>query len=363
MLTSAEYRRQCYRPGQAPLSRHFQLGIAACVAIWVGSHLLNSPGFAQNQGLPVHSSAQKFEGEGQKTKTAPSDGPQYSAEVSTNWEFGMKITAVGNAAGIVGSVPIPLDWPEQTIISEIEVKPDGIGKIRYSQPTRESRLMTFQIPKMAAGETISVFIRFEIAKRNILVPQDTAKLHLPARLPNDVNAFLKPSPYIESKHKRIVEIANRLHNESLSDWEQIETIYRWVRENIEYRFDPQIRTCLDALDAGQGDCEEMSSLFIAICRAMHIPARAVLIPDHTYPEFYLADENGNGYWFPCQVAGEYQFGSMSELRPVLHKGDRFKVAGQNGMARYLQPTLIEKSGLGQITIEWITQNRDTPPPQ
>jgi len=71
---------------------------------------------------------------------------------------------------------------------------------------------------------------------------------------------------------------------------QVEAIYDWVRENVEYKFDTQIHSCLDALDSGKGDCEELSSLFIAICRARDIPARAVWIPGHTYPEFYLLDE-------------------------------------------------------------------------
>ncbi len=290
----------------------------------------------------------------QADEEVTSDGPRFEDLEIATWEVGLKIESVGHAQGISASVPIPFEWPEQLILSEIEIKPAGVNNIRYSRPTRDSRLMGFQINQMSPGETIETVVRYQIRKQRVIAPPDTSRFCLPATS-SRLTDFLKPSPYIESRHKRIVEIANQLHDESLPAWDQVETIYRWVRDNIEYKFDEQIHTCLEALDAKHGDCEELSSLFIAICRALKIPARAVLIPGHTYPEFYLEDENGHGYWFPCQLAGEYEFGGMTELKPVIHKGDRFKIAGVSGMQRYLQATLMERSGQGQLKIEWITR--------
>ena len=149
-----------------------------------------------------------------------------------------------------------------------------------------------------------------------------------------------PSPFIESKHERIKEIAAALPlADGVDAWTEVETIYNWVRENIRYEFDTEIQSCLTALDAGHGDCEELSSLFIAICRARGIPARAVWIPEHTYPEFYLEDAEGNGHWFPCQAAGSFAFGHMPEAKPILQKGDKFKVRNHPKPLRYVQPTL------------------------
>ncbi len=58
-------------------------------------------------------------------------------------------------------------------------------------------------------------------------------------------------------------------------------------------------------------------------------------PEHCYPEFYLEDANGFGHWYPCQVAGDRQFGEMKEYRPILQKGDRVKVPEQQGLQRYV----------------------------
>jgi hypothetical protein len=330
--------------------------------------LVAQQAFAQSNAQPNRnpidqrskSTVQEPSKQNQKANTEPDESglPMFSSAEATSWDFGMKVTAGGPAQGIVGTVPVPFDLPEQTIEAEEEHRPTEVTRIKFSNPTKDSRLMTFYINHLAAGQSVEVFTRFKIAKRRIIAPQDTSKLRISPKPPIPVRTFLKPSPFIESKHKRILAIAAELKDDSLSAWDQVEKVYVWVRESLVYKFDPTICSCLEALDAGHGDCEEMSSLFIAICRAMKIPARAVLIPDHTYPEFYLEDENGKGYWFPCQLAGQYEFGSMTELKPVLHKGDRFRVPGQSQLVRYLQPTLIEKGGQGQITIEWITRNND-----
>jgi hypothetical protein len=280
---------------------------------------------------------------------------RFSDSESTSWEFGLTITSTGLASGVSASVPIPMEWPEQNIGSEQTEKTENVGSIRTSNPTKESRQMVFSVNRLNPGETATVIARFQINKTMIVAPSDPSQLKFVSPVPTKLKTFLKSSPQIECKHQRIREIAGQLRDESLTAWDQIETIYRWVRDNIEYKFDSEIHTCLEALDSKQGDCEELSSLFIAICRAMDIPARAVWIPGHTYPEFYLEDKSGTGYWFPCQAAGEYQFGSMSDLRPVLQKGDRFRLPGKSGYVRYLQPSLMAKNASGELSIEWISR--------
>ena len=102
-----------------------------------------------------------------------------------------------------------------------------------------------------------------------------------------------------------------------------------------------MKGALAALRDGTGDCEEYTSLFVAICRAADIPARSVWVPGHCYPEFYLLDENGDGHWFPCQSSGARQFGGIDETRPILQKGDNFRPPRNGGKEheRYLAESL------------------------
>ncbi len=285
---------------------------------------------------------------------APTSALTFSEPIESTWEFGLKINCAGNAKGVNAVVPIPMDWPEQEIELLSEEKTKGVGRFKQSNPTQYTRQFSFKVNRMSNSESTG-YIRFKIKKRLIIAPQDTSQFAVPKRVPKKLRTFLQPSPYIESDHKKIREIAASLKDETLSSWEQVEKVYKWVRENVEYKFDVNIHSCLDALESGKGDCEELSSMFIAICRALKIPARAVWVPDHTYPEFYLEDKKGKGHWFPCQAAGDYEFGAMSDDRPILQKGDRFRRANQTGFVRYLQPTLTAKDLKGGISIDWISR--------
>ena len=144
--------------------------------------------------------------------------------------------------------------------------------------------------------------------------------------------------------------------ETDDDWWEVEALYDWVRENITY-VNGDLKTVREALRDREGDCEEMTSTFVALCRAARIPARVVWIPNHCYPEFYLEDAEGKGHWFPCQVAGTRNFGSMPEYLPILQKGDRFKVPERTELQRYLADYLSSKKVLGRKKpdVEFIRQ--------
>jgi hypothetical protein len=129
-----------------------------------------------------------------------------------------------------------------------------------------------------------------------------------------------------------------------------------VRANVKYEFAEQIKPAVEALNDGQGDCEELSSLVIALSRADKIPARSVWVPGHCYPEFYLVDPDGKGHWFPCQAAGEArQFGSMIEDRPILQKGDNFKVPEERGPQRYVKQFLSAKNAAANPEVKFVME--------
>ena len=292
-------------------------------------------------------------------------GIQLSEREDSIWEFGMRISCQGgDATGIVLTAPIPIPWAEQDIEFIDEIKTDNVGKISSKRLTNEAKMMVIKISRLRNGDSAEAVFRYKVRKSNILPPADTSKLKIAKKVPSKLKTFLKPSPFIESKHKKIRKIAEEIKQASagLSDWDKVEAIYTWVRENIEYEFDTQNFTCLEALEQGHGDCGELSSLFIAICRAQGIPARLVWIPGHAYPEFFMEDEDGNGHWFPCQAAGaRLEFGEMAEARPILQKGDRFRLPLEREPQAYVKPTAFAADdGVGALRIEeWINRKVET----
>lgn len=278
---------------------------------------------------------------------------------TSNWRFGVVIsTPDGAASGLVATLPVPMDWPEQQVKQIDEQHSPGV-RVTYRTLDSGVKQMVVNVPKLAAGEEASAIVTFAVTKRRIVEPADTSGLVLPTKLNRDMAKFLTPSPYIESTDERIKALSPEITAGKTAGWEQTAAIFDWVRANVKYKFAEQIKSAVAALDDGEGDCEELSSLVIALCRASKIPARAVWVPGHTYPEFYLVDAAGQGHWYPCQAAGEArQFGSMLEDRPILQKGDNFRVPEERQPQRYVQQRLSAKNAVGSPRAKFVMEKAE-----
>jgi hypothetical protein len=282
---------------------------------------------------------------------------QYIAPKSIEMLVGVRITAPdGNMLGTLATTVFPTNWPEQEVeIVEVRVPPPLQYSLRDLPGGNQQLLLQSQL--IPARSVIEATVRVRIAKSHIVGPQDTTHFTIPRRLPRDVKNFTGNSPYIEANSSEIRKIVRDIEDtDPLTDWKKVEMLYDWVRDNLSYERG-ELKTVREALRDRTGDCEEMTSTFVALCRAARVPARCVWIPNHCYPEFYMEDEQGNGYWFPCQVAGTRNFGSMPEYLPILQKGDRFKVPEKPELQRYLADYLSAKKVMGrqQPQVEFIRQ--------
>lgn len=292
----------------------------------------------------------------------PADGAgiRFGKDQVQQWRVGVIITAVGGPCrGLRATVPVPTGWPEQQVrVVQEDVGPP-VQRVDYRMLDGGVQQMLVLIPALNAGETARALVTFEVTRREILAPADPALFRLPERAPRDVMKYLAASPYIESTHPQIRDLAREIlqeQPEAAGAWERVEAFYDYVREHVAYR-NGTLKGALAALRDGSGDCEELTSLFIALCRASKIPARTVWVPDHCYPEFYLQDAQGRGHWFPCQAAGTRAFGGIPELRPILQKGDNFQVPEQRERQRYVAEFLKGTAfrGGGQPQVEFVRE--------
>ncbi|MFO0870044.1 MAG: transglutaminase domain-containing protein [Pirellulales bacterium] len=288
----------------------------------------------------------------------PENGVRLDEQRLQKWKIGLVIRAPGNCTGVLATVPVPTDWPEQSVkVVEEEFSPQ-VNRVTYRVLEGGVRQMVVEIPQIRAGETVTALVTFEINRGSLRPPLDPGIFQLPKvdKLPREVRLYLRPSPLIESEHPTITKLAKEVlaDKQDADAWTKVETIYDWVREHVEY-FEGPIKGALAALKDKRGDCEELTSLFIALCRANKIPARTVWVPDHCYPEFYLVDEQGKGHWIPCQAAGTRSFGGIPEFRPVLQKGDSFKVPERKDTVRYVPEMLKAKSVSANPQVETVRQ--------
>ena len=271
---------------------------------------------------------------------APSAGGiQLVREESVRLQVGIIVRSTGSPLkGIVGTTPVPIDWPEQQVKIIDEESSSQVRRVSYEMIGDTVKRMVVRIPFVRAGDTAKALVTFECTRYHIAAPEETEQYKIPKKTSAEIRKYLGPSPKIETKNGKIRKLAHEIVRDVEGDWKKVEAIYDWVREHVKYKNGP-LKGAYQALKDGDGDCEELSSLFIAFCRVNGIPARMVWIPGHCYPEFYLLDAEGAGHWFPCQAAGTRDFGGMPESRPILQKGDNFRIPEKKGRQRYVSEQL------------------------
>ena len=295
-------------------------------------------------GLTTTTARAQFDTKPETGALAPELGPAQTQR----WEFGVIIRSVGGpSVGLFGTFPVPADWPEQQVkVVNEEVSPN-VRRTSY-RTTDGLKQMLFDVPQLPAGESATCLITLEVTRRQQLAPRDPSGLVIPKDPPKDVRKLLGPSPFIETTNTKIKALAKELTTGKETAWQQVEALCDGVRQQV--KFEPEhkdiFRGATGALRDGKADKEDLTSLFVAVCRAHKVPARIVWVLDFCYAEFYLEDAAGKGQWFPCQVHGEKQFGSMNDPRPILEKGDNFKVPEKKEPQRFVSEFLTGKGGTG-----------------
>jgi transglutaminase-like putative cysteine protease len=137
-------------------------------------------------------------------------------------------------------------------------------------------------------------------------PVDRRAVQVPVeRLPTDTLQFLLASRYCEVD--QLSGLAWNLFGGTPPGWARVQAICDWVQQHVTfgYQFARSTKTALETSLEGQGVCRDFQHLAIALCRAMHIPARYVTgylgdigIPPAPYPMDFSA-------WFEAYLGGRW----------------------------------------------------------
>ena len=287
--------------------------------------------------------------------TTPAEGGSQLGQSQTQlWEFGAGVTATGGPCmGLLGTAPVPADWPEQQVKVVKEDVSTHVRKISYRKSDGLTQLV-FEVPQLPRGETARAFVVLEITRRELLPPSDPSGLAVPKETPREVRKYLGPSPMIEAASPKVKSLAKELTADKATAWEQVEAICDGIREKIRFEAEGRdvVKGAVATIRDGKADKEDLNALFVACCRAHKVPARMVWLPDLCYAEFYLESAEGKGAWYPCQVHDQKQFGGMKDLRPILMKGDNFKVPEKKEPQRFVTEFLTGKGGGGRPDVEF-----------
>jgi hypothetical protein len=205
----------------------------------------------------------------------------------------------------------------------------------------QAALIRFQVSKIPQGESAFVERLYEITRYRTKFTMPSEELALPRGTPPELREQVRGiPPGVDIQNPKMIELADMLKtsNAEAPPWDRAKAFWSWTRDNVKF-VNGDYRGAMHAIEQRCGDCEEMSALFVGLCRLSGIPARTVWVESHDYPEFYLVDKRGKGHWIPAQVLGPAWFGEMAEYRPIFQKGDRFYDPLKKEYVRYVPQTV------------------------
>lgn len=140
-------------------------------------------------------------------------------------------------------------------------------------------------------------------QKDQLVIQTRAKMVQEADAPSlpqaseELNPALAPTAFCQSDDADIVSVARDIVKEETNSWRAAKKIAEWVNRNLTPNYDVGFASASEILEHREGDCSEHTVLFVALCRAVGLPARAAVgimyaegfFAYHMWPEVYVGD--------------------------------------------------------------------------
>jgi hypothetical protein len=135
--------------------------------------------------------------------------------------------------------------------------------------------------------------------------RDTRGLR-PQRIAEPLDPYLRPELFIESDAPEVIEEARRAVEGVTGARARAEKLVRYVNDLLEKKPTVSLPSAVEVLRTKVGDCNEHTVLYVAMARALGLPARIAVglvylrgaFYYHAWPEVYVAEPDGRGLWLP-----------------------------------------------------------------
>jgi len=131
---------------------------------------------------------------------------------------------------------------------------------------------------------------------------------------NDTGTFIDPEdPVIKAQATEIYNNANTENSFLVA-----KEIFKWLKQQTNYERhtdNNNVQQASFTFQCKTGDCDDLSFLYISLCRAVKIPARFIRgflvekingdveVTPHAWAEVYVGGDIGNSGWIPVECAG------------------------------------------------------------
>jgi len=266
-------------------------------------------------------------------KEPPAKERGYLEPRSFELSIGIELQSAGERCEAMAATPVPVNHPEQQV-DDVRIEKVGCeAVIRELAPGAGQLLL--HAPNLAAGQKAKAIAHYKITLLKQYHGYAPEQFPQKQKAPSSIQSMaLGESPGIQTKAAAVRKLASQIAIGIEHPWDQALAFVQWIQNNIRPQYGPYT-SVLTAIETRVGDCEEMSALFVALCRASGIPARLVWVPNHNWTEIYLTDHEDQGHWIPVHPACYHWFGWTGVHELILQKGDRVRVPEQSNPSRLL----------------------------
>ncbi len=192
-------------------------------------------------------------------------------------------------------------------------KKEGVIEFKWDKPEKE--LLEFKVNSRI------------ISLNDIIKLKEKIKFPL-TEIPKEIKKYTQPSKTIDSNNENIIRLASKLIEGEDDLYFVVFKLAEWTKENIRYDLTTSTgQTTQKAswvLDNKEGVCDELTNLFIALCRALGIPARFISGVSYTNVESSKEGWGPHGWaevyfpkygWVPFDVTyGQFGFVDATHIK-------------------------------------------------
>jgi transglutaminase-like putative cysteine protease len=223
-------------------------------------------------------------------------------------------------------MPIPTQWDTQKDIKLLNFTPEPSDIFIESQGNHIvfwGNVLEYGTPTIFEEE-----LELSILQKLWQIEEDSIGNYDP--LDPVLTKYLGSSEYIQTDHPTLQEAANSVVGTETNPYIKAKRLFNFVVDRM-IGFTEGINDALGAFNSQQGECGGYSNLFIALCRAVGVPARPITgiaeikegsyhwangdVHTHMWAEFYLP----NYGWIPADPIANI-LGIAYGDRLILSKG-------------------------------------------
>jgi Transglutaminase-like superfamily len=181
------------------------------------------------------------------------------------------------------------------ILKKLAVKPSGLPVDRKADKMR-LKLSGVDLQGLKFESDRQQILNFNEFETEIAIINGKSEEFLSNRSISDetLAKFLRASDAVQSDHPKIIETAEKIvssiDESSLSGQnkvkEKVEAVFNFVYKNMKKEITISFPSALEVLHTMRGDCNEHTYLFVALARALKIPARITTGLVFTKGRFY-----------------------------------------------------------------------------